>query len=572
MTKKIFNTLLALLIIFSVVLSACGTTPQATEVVAPLTVAPVVTEAPAVEVAPDVAIMYAAMVNSLPTGFGGIKPADVSTAMAEGTPPFLLDVRDASELEKDGYIKGAVNIPVRDVLKNLDKLPALDTRIIVYCGSGQRGGMLMGVLRILGYTNVLNMSGGLGGWTKAGLPVETGSMPEAPQAISTPVIADQALYIMLDESMSTLPDGFLALKVDKVKELLDSATPPTLIDLRNPDEIEKDGYINGSINIPLPTLFTSLDKLPAKDAAIILHCGSGLRGSIAVEGLRLLGYSNVLNMGGGLGAWKAASYAVEGIIDWTAVWTDFLTNMPADFYTIKGDVLKGQMDAGSAPFLVDVREGSEIEESGFIAGAINLPIRTLLQNLDKLPAQDQPIVIYCGSGHRGAMAMASLRFLGYTNVLNLGGGFGAWTKAEFPVETGKPADAVAGTAPTVDPIRFANLNSFLSTLPDGFYSMGAADVNTAITSTTSPVVIDTRTAEDFKTGYINGSVNIPINNLLADMTLLPADKTAAVITVCQSGHRGSLAMMAMRMLGYTNVNSLAKGINGWTAAAFPLEK
>ena len=578
MTKKI-SVLFVLLMLFSIVASACGaqapTAAPATEVVvvAPPTTAPVVTEAPVVETAPDIAALYSAMVNSLPTGFGGIKPADVSAQLTEATPPFLLDVRDAAEIEKDGYIKGAVNIPVRNVLKNLDKLPGLDSKIIVYCGSGQRGGMLMGALRLIGYTNVLNMSGGLTAWKTANLPVETGSAPAEAAAISTPIVADQALFDMVDEFLSTLPDGFLALKSDKVVELLASATPPVLIDLRSADERLNNGYIKDSINIPLPVLFTSLDQLPAdKEAAIIVYCGSGLRGSIALTGLHLLGYKNAINIGGGYGGWKAAGLPLEGVVDWTAAWSDFLTNMPADYYTVKADVLKAQIDAGSAPFMIDVREASEIETSGYIAGAVNLPIRNLLQNLDKLPAQDQPIVIYCGSGHRGAMAMAALRFLGYTNVLNLGGGFGGWTKAEFPVEMGKPADAVAGTAPTVDPIRFANLNTFFTTLPDGFYSMGAVDVNTAVTSATPPVVIDVRTADEFATGYIKGSVNITINTLLVDMTLLPADKATAIITVCQSGHRGSLAMMAMRMLGYTNVNSLAKGINGWNAETLPLEK
>ena len=56
------------------------------------------------------------------------------------------------------------------------------------------------------------------------------------------------------------------------------------------------------------------------------------------------------------------------------------------------------------------------------------------------------------------------------------------------------------------------------------------------------------------------------------MTKLPADKAAAVITVCQSGHRGAMAMMAMRMMGYTNVTSMAKGMNGWVAESFPVEK
>ena len=578
MNKKL-NFSLILLVVFSMILAACAPAAATEVVVAPptevaATEVAVVTEAPVVEApAVDIATKYAEMIGALPQGYAGIKPADVSAAMAEATPPFLLDVREAAELEADGYIKGAVNISVRDALKNLDKLPGLDEKIIIYCGSGQRGGMLMGVLRVLGYTNVFNMSGGLAAWKVAELPVETGSMPEAPAVVSTPVVADQELFTMLDESMSTLPDGFLGTKADKVNEMLASATPPTVIDLRTVEERNTDGYIKDSINIPVGELFTSLDKLPAKDAAIILQCGSGLRGSIAIEGLRLLGYTNVLNMGGGLKAWKTAGFPVEGIVDWTAVWTEYFAALPADYYTIKADMLKGQIDGGNAPFLLDVREAGELTENGFIAGAVNISVRNVLQNLDKLPAQDQPIVIYCGSGHRGAMVMSALRFLGYTDVRNLAGGLGAWVKAEFPVEKGtSPAAPVAGTAPTVDPIRLRDLDAFLSALPDGFYSMGAADVNTAIAAATPPALIDLRTADEFAAGYVKGSVNIPVNEFLADMTKLPTDKAAAVITICQSGHRGAMAMMAMRMMGYTNVMSMAKGINGWVAATLPLEK
>ncbi|CAG1010507.1 Sulfurtransferase [Anaerolineales bacterium] len=579
--KKNLNLSLILLVVFSMILAACGAPAEATEVVvAPPTEAPVatevavVTEAPVVE-APaeiDYATLYAEMIGGLPQGFGGIKPADVSAAMAEATPPFLLDVRDAAELEKDGYIKGAVNIPVREVLKNLDKLPGLDEKIIIYCGSGQRGGMLMGVLRILGYTNVLNMGGGLGAWKTAELPVETGSMPEAPAKISTPIIADEALFTALDESMSSLPDGFLGTKADKVNEMLASATPPTLIDLRTVEEVEKGGYIKDSINIPVGELFTSLDKLPAKDSAIVLYCGSGLRGSIAIEGLRLLGYTNVLNMGGGLGAWKSAGFPVEGIVDWTAVWTDFLTTMPADFYTIKGDVLSAQIDAGNSPFIIDVREPAEIEKNGFIKGAVNLPLRSLLQNLDKLPAQDQPIVVYCAIGHRGAMAMASLRLLGY-DARSLGGGFNAWVKASLPVETGKPADPVAGTAATVDPLRLKGLNDYLASLPENFDGIKDTDLLAALGTATPPTVIDVRTADEVKaSGYIKGSVFIPLNDLLADMTKLPADKSAQVVTICSAGHRGAVATMALRMLGYAKVNSMFGGLNTWVADGLPVEK
>lgn len=577
MNKKL-NLTLVLLIVFSMILAACAPAAATEEIVAPPTEAPateavIVTEAPVVETAAiDIATLYAEMIGGLPQGYGGIKPVDVSAAMSEATPPFLLDVRDAAELEKDGYLKGAVNIPVRDVLKNLDKLPGLDEKIIIYCGSGQRGGMLMGVLRVLGYTNVLNMGGGLGAWKTAELPVETGSMPEAAASISTPVIEDEELFKMLDETLSTLPDGFLGTKADKVNEMLAGATPPVVLDLRTAEERKSEGYIKDSVNIPVGELFTSLDKLPAdKNAAIILTCGSGLRGSISIVGLRMLGYTNVLNMGGGFKAWKAAGFAVEGVVDWKTVWTDFLTNMPADFYTIKGDVLNGQILADAAPFIVDVREPAEIETNGYIKGAINLPLRTLLQNLDKLPALDQPIAVYCAIGHRGAMAMSALRLLGYTDVRSLGGGFNGWVKASLPVEMGKPADPVAGTAPSVDPLRLTDLNNFLSTLPDNFDGIKNTDALATLGSATAPVVIDVRTADEFKAGYIQSSVNIPLNTLLNDMALLPADKTVQIITVCSAGHRGAVATMALRMLGYTS-NSIFGGTNAWVADNLPLEQ
>ena len=85
-------------------------------------------------------------------------------------------------------------------------------------------------------------------------------------------------------------------------------------------------------------------------------------------------------------------------------------------------------------------EPSEIEATGHIAGSINLPIRTLLQNLDKLPGKDEKIVVTCASGHRGAYGMMALRLLGYTDVVNLGGGIGGWVKAEFALEPGLPAN------------------------------------------------------------------------------------------------------------------------------------
>ena len=120
--------------------------------------------------------------------------------------------------------------------------------------------------------------------------------------------------------------------------------------------------------------------------------------------------------------------------DLTTALNQYVTNLPDGFGTITAARLKDQL-AAAKPFLLDVREASELTQNGYIATAVNVPIRTLFKNLDKLP-QDKtaPIVVYCAIGHRGALAMATLQLLGYTNVKSLAGGFNAWMASGYAVE------------------------------------------------------------------------------------------------------------------------------------------
>ena len=285
-----------------------------------------------------------------------------------------------------------------------------------------------------------------------------------------------------------------------------------------------------------------------------------------------MGYENVRNLVGGLGAWTAAKMPVTGWIDWSAKWPEYIASLPEGYGTIKPADLNTLL-ADKPPFLLDVREAAEITNDGFIAGAVNIPVREVLNNLDKLPAKDQPIVIYCASGARGAMIMASLQMLGYTDVKNIAGGLGGWKKAELPVETATaPTAPVAGTAPEVDATIFRDLNGFVSTLPEGFYTVKAADLNTELASATKPFIVDVRTADELANGYIEGAVLINFKEVAANLAQLPADKAAPIVVLCQSGHRGAITMMYLRMIGYTNVRNLAGGMNAWVAAELPVVK
>ncbi len=573
MSKKI-QVLFGLLIVISMILSACGApqpeSPLVTEAPVVVTEAPVVvTEEPSL----DALALFTALAAELPAdkGYGSIKVASLNEELAEKD-LFILDVREAAELEKDGYIEGTVNIPVREVLNSLDKLPGLDDPIIVTCASGHRGGMVMAALRLLGYTNVRNLNGGVNAWKKAELPVVTGVALEAPASIGTAIIADQALFEMLNEFFVNLPEGFYSIKSDKLTEELAGSDLPFIVDVRSKGEWDKDGYIEGSINLPFSDFFANLDQIPAdKDARVLVLCASGHRGSIVMMALRLMGYTDVINLNGGLNAWKSAGLPVSGLVSEMA---SFLTNLPTDagFYSIKTDKLN-ELLAESTPFIVDVREPAELEANGFIAGSINIPIRDLLKNLDKLPAKDQKIIITCASGHRGSLGMMALRLLGYTDVVNLNGGLNAWIKAELPVEKGAPVAPTAGTAPEVDAAAFAALDAYLSGLPEGFGAIKSPDFNTELVSGTIPFMLDVRTTAEWDAnGHIEGAINVPVNDVPANLAQLPADKAAPIMVICASGHRGAMTQMYLQFLGYTNVRNLNGGMNGWIAAQLPVVK
>jgi len=105
----------------------------------------------------------------------------------------------------------------------------------------------------------------------------------------------------------------------------------------------------------------------------------------------------------------------------------FVTSIPSGYYTI-ADVtgLKSLLE-NPQTVLLDVREPSEYR-SGHIPNAINIPLRTLTHNLDKIP-RDRPVVLYCSTGYRTAMGVMTLHLLGYENAKGFPPSFTGWKKA-----------------------------------------------------------------------------------------------------------------------------------------------
>ena len=89
--------------------------------------------------------------------------------------------------------------------------------------------------------------------------------------------------------------------------------------------------------------------------------------------------------------------------------------------------LKARLDAGEAPFLLDVRGPDEYELMRLGVGEVLIPLGKLRASLDKLPSDKATeIVVYCKISLRGYEAACFLRGEGYTNVKVLEGGVVAW--------------------------------------------------------------------------------------------------------------------------------------------------
>ena len=91
--------------------------------------------------------------------------------------------------------------------------------------------------------------------------------------------------------------------------------------------------------------------------------------------------------------------------------------------------------------LIDIRESNELENTGKVEGASHIPRGMLEVYLDpNSPVfqngqldQDKEFVLFCAGGVRSALAVKSLKDMGYQNVSHIDGGFGYIASSKFKI-------------------------------------------------------------------------------------------------------------------------------------------
>lgn len=260
----------------------------------------------------------------------------------------------------------------------------------------------------------------------------------------------------------------------------------------------------------------------------------------------------------------AATTTTVPAFDLAEVVHTYASTIPDGFRAV-GDItaFKDAMTAGA--FVIDVRQPDEYAE-GHIAGAINIPLRELGDNLNKIPT-DRQVFVYCASGHRAGIALSSLGVLGYDNVLSFPPSYKGWIAAEEPVTTDVPS-AETYTVPAIETELLDAVNGFLTTIPEGWLSAGDVEkVTTAMDA--GAFMLDVRGASEFDEGHIPGAVNIPLREIAARFDELPSD--VQLISYCKSGHRQAMSLPLLHLLGNETAKGFPASWLGWTAANQPVE-
>ncbi len=86
------------------------------------------------------------------------------------------------------------------------------------------------------------------------------------------------------------------------------------------------------------------------------------------------------------------------------------------------------------------------------------------------------------------------------------------------------------------------------------------------------VVLDIRTADEFKKGHITGARNLPLANFKTQLNTLENQKDAPMIVVCYAGMSAQGAAKQLLEAGFNRVMVLSGGMNKWVEANLPVVK
>lgn len=233
------------------------------------------------------------------------------------------------------------------------------------------------------------------------------------------------------------------------------------------------------------------------------------------------------------------SNRVKGIIMSTAVIVSLLTMVGCSstneelntigYKNIDATQTEKVMENTEGVLVVDVRTQEEYKE-GHLPYAINIPYDDFESKLDKLENyKDKTILLYCKTGNRSEKAAKILAENGFKDVQNATEGV---EEHEYNL------------------VKYDNIVG--------------QELEQILSENKDILLIDARKEKEYKEGYIENAINIPVEDMESKVNELGDYKDKAIVIYCRTGKRSAEAAKILSENGFTNVTNVVDGVSEYS--------
>jgi len=195
-----------------------------------------------------------------------------------------------------------------------------------------------------------------------------------------------------------------------------------------------------------------------------------------------------------------------------------------------------------SPIIFDIRDPISYSRA-HLSQTNNLSQGQIQESLDSLP-KDSALLVISEDGQKGHILTRMLLTKGYSNVLNLSGGYISLERQE----RAKPFEKLRVGLHAIEKKSIQKSSES--------HEKKASEVNTAVEKTEGPLIIDVRTPMEFKMGAVPGAIHADLDSLEEKIPVITKnDFNREIILYCASGARSSYGVRILKGLGYTNVTN-----------------
>ena len=195
--------------------------------------------------------------------------------------PIAIDLRDPISYAK-ANLRGSNNLSQNALRENLDRIPK-EHAIVLISDDGQKGHVVLRMLKGAGFDKVYNLSGGY-------LSLERQARAVGFEHLSVGLFPIERKSV--NERKEDASEGLGTESAHETDE-----HGPIILDVRTPMEFSYRAY-PGAINVELDDLSEWAETIKDKNREILIYCASGARSSYGMRMLKQMGFTNVENGGG----------------------------------------------------------------------------------------------------------------------------------------------------------------------------------------------------------------------------------------------------------------------------------